>query len=73
MVPQINSVGLKQRFPQLRHTSKRGSSKILWLKSGHCMLNRDKGKIDHETQPNCEAMKHQNITFSHCKKYEEEK
>ena len=34
-VPQINSVGLKQRFLQLKHTSKRGSSKILQLKSGH--------------------------------------
>ena len=40
MVPQINSVGLKQRSLQLRHASRRGSSKIIWLKSGHYMLNR---------------------------------
>ena len=42
MVPQINLIGLKQRSVQLRHTSRRGSSKILRLKSGHCMLNTPK-------------------------------
>ena len=52
MVPQIYSVGLKQGSLQLRHTSRRGSSKISRLKLGHCMLNAHKSKIDHETQPN---------------------
>ena len=55
MGPPINSVGLKQRSLQLRYTSRRGCSKILWLKSGHYMLNAHKSKIDNETQPNCET------------------
>ena len=55
MVPQINSVGLKQRSLQLTHTSRRGSCKILRLKSSHCMHNTDKIKVQHKTQPNCET------------------
>ena len=72
MGPPIYSVGLKQRSLQLRYTSRRGYSKILRLKSDHCMLNARKSKIDNETPPNCEThvqivrckqKKHQNITF----------
>ena len=55
MVPQINSVDLKQRSLQLRHKSRRESSKILQLKSGHCILNTHKSKIYHETKPNYET------------------
>ena len=48
MVAQISSAGLKQRSLQLRHTSRRWSSKILQrMKSSHCMLN--------QTQSNCET------------------
>ena len=69
IVLQINSVGLKQRSLQLRHTSNRVSSKILWLKSFHCMLNAHQSKVDYETLPNYQTVrpvkqkKHQNITF----------
>ena len=54
-MPQINSAGLKQRPRQLRQTSRRGSSKILRLKSGHCILNVHKIKIDNKIQPSCET------------------
>ena len=75
MVPQINSAGLKQRSLQLRHTSRRRSSKILWLKSGHCMLNAHKSKIERETQPNCETCQPKETPehyLLHCSKYEKE-
>ena len=50
----------------MRHTSRKGSSKILQLKSGNWILNKHKSKIDHETQQNCgpvKQKKHQNITL----------
>ena len=83
MVPQIYSVGLKQGSLQLRHTSRRGSSKISRLKLGHCMLNAHKSKIDHETQPNlsnkqqpqpyaCQRKK-QKQSFQNCSKYEKQR
>ena len=76
MVPQINSVGLKQRSLQLRHTSRRRSSKILWPKSGHCMFDAHKSKIDNETQPNCQtyqATETPEHYFLHCGKYDKER
>ena len=76
MVLQINSVGLKQIYLQLRHTSRRGSFKILELKLGHCMLNTHKSKLDHETHPNCDtcqAKKMPEHYLLHNSKYEKER
>ena len=59
----------------MRYTA-RGSSKILRLKSGHCMLNAHKSKIDDETQPTCETFKVKETPehyLLHCSKYEKKR
>ena len=52
-IPTICKKSLKHRLLQPKHTTRRGISKILRLKSGHCMLNGHKSKIDFETSPLC--------------------
>ena len=52
-VPVICENSLKHRLLQLKHTTRRGLSKTLPLKSGHCMLNGHKSKMDFETSPLC--------------------
>ena len=47
--PVINKNNLKHRLFQLKKTARKGSSKILRLKSGHCMLN------GHNSQMNLES------------------
>ena len=76
IVPAINDQGLKQRSFLLKHTSRKVSSKILRLKSGHCMLNSHKNKIDKETQPNCDQCQVRETPehfLLHCSKFEEER
>ena len=76
IVWQINSVGLKQRSLQLRHTY-RVASKILWLKSFHCMLNAHQSRVWNTTKlSNCETCQAKETSehyLLHCKKYEKER
>ena len=53
LIPNLTSDGLKQRALQLSFTTRKGASKIVRLKSGHCLLNYHKSKFDTETKPNC--------------------
>ena len=72
-MPQINSVGLRQRSLQLRNSSRRGLS---LLKSCHCMLSAHKSKIGYKTQPNCEtcqAKQTPEYYLLHWGKYEKKK
>ena len=56
-VPALCKKSLKQRSLQLKHTTRKVSSKILRLKTGHCMLNHHKSKIDPETNSECDICK----------------
>ena len=46
---------LRHRFLQLKKTTRKGAPNVLRLKTGHCMLNQHKSKIDQDTQPKCEV------------------
>ena len=52
-VPAICKNSLKHRLLQLKHTTRRGLSKILQFRSGHCMLNGHESKMDFETPLPC--------------------
>ena len=54
-VPALCKNSLRHRFLQLKKTTRKGASKVLRLKTGHCMLNQHKSKIDQDTQPKCEV------------------
>ena len=54
-VPELCKNSLRHRFLQLKETTRKGASKVLRLKTGHCMLNQHKSKIDQDTQPKCEV------------------
>ena len=54
-MPALCKNSLRQRFLQLKKTTRKGASKVLRLKTGHCMLNQHKSKIDQDTQPKCEV------------------
>ena len=54
-MPELCKNSLRHRFLQLKETTRKGASKVLRLKTGHCMLNQHKSKIDQDTQPKCEV------------------
>ena len=53
LVPVICKNSLKQKLLQLKNTARRGLSKILRLKSSHCMLISHKSKMKFQTSPLC--------------------
>ena len=57
LVPTLCIKSLKQRLSHLKFTFKRGSSKIIDLKTGHKMLKDHKGKKDPDTKPTCDQCK----------------
>ena len=65
MVPQINSLGLKQRPLQLRHTSRRGVRLL--------NVHAHKSKIEHETQQTCQVKETPENYLLQCSKYERER
>ena len=48
-VPELCKNSLRHRFLQLKETTRKGASKVMRLKTGHCMLNQHKSKIDQDT------------------------
>ena len=72
-IPTLCKKSLKHRSLHLKYTTRKVSSKILRLKTGHCMLNYHKSKIDLETNPKCDICK-VNETPTHylleCGKYD---
>ena len=64
-VPTSCKNSLRHRFLQLKKTTRKGASKVLQLKTGHCMLNQYKSKIDQDTQSKCEVCL-VNETPTHC-------
>ena len=54
LIPNLTSDGLKQRALHLSFTTRNRVSKIVRLKSGHCLLNYNKSKFDTEAKPNCQ-------------------
>ena len=54
-VPVLCKNSLRHRLLQLKETTRKGASKVLRLKTGHCMLNQHKSKLDQDTQPKCEV------------------
>ena len=57
IAPTISKEELKQRALHLKHTSRKEASKIIRLKSGHCMLKSHRSKIDLEITPDCDHCK----------------
>lgn len=55
IVPKICKNSLRHRMLQIKYTTRKGLSKILRLKSGHCMLNAHKSKIVLDTPPLCDV------------------
>ena len=53
-VPALYKNSLRHRFLQLK-TTRKGASKALQVKTGHCMPNQHKSKIDQGMQPKCEV------------------
>ena len=76
LIPNLTSDGLKQRALHLSFTTRNGVSKIVRLKSGHCLLNYHKSKLDTETKPNCQECNSKetpiHLLFD-CKKFENER
>ena len=74
LIPNLTSDGLKQRALHLSFTTRNGASKIVRLKSGHCLLNYHKSKFDTETKPNCQECnsKETPIHLLDCNKFENE-
>ena len=74
LIPNLTSDSLKQRALHLSFTTRNGASKIVRLKSGHCLLNYHKSKFDIETKPNCQEFnsKETPIHLLDCNKFENE-
>ena len=64
-MPALCKNSLRHRFLQLKKVTRKGASKVLRLKTGQCMLNQHKSKIDQDTQPKCEVCL-VNETPTHC-------
>ena len=60
IVPTISKEELKQCALHLKNTTRKGASKIIRLKSGHCMIKSHRSKVDLEITPDL-------ITCDHCK------
>ena len=74
--PTISKEELKQFTLHLKHTSRKGASKIIRLKSGHCMLKKYRGKIDLEIIPDCDHCKVKETPshlLLHCKVFDGER
>ena len=72
----LTSDGLKQRALHLTFTTRNGASKIVGLKSGHCLLNYHKSNFDTETKPNfqeCYSKETSIHLLFDCKKFENER
>ena len=76
LIPNLTSDGLKQRALHLSFTTRNGASKIVRLKSSHCLLNYHKSKSDTETKPNCQECNSKetpiHLLFD-CNKFENER
>ena len=75
IAPTISKEELKQRALHLKHTSRKGASKIIRLKSGHCMLKSHRRKIDLEITPDCDHCKVKETPSHlplHCKVFDSE-
>ena len=75
IAPTISKEELKQRALHLKHTSRKGASKIIRLKSGHCMLKSHRRKIDLEITPDCDHCKVKETPshlLLHCKVFDSE-
>ena len=57
IVPSISHKKLTLRAILLKNTSRKGTSKISRLATGHSMLKGHKSKIDTETSPECSTCK----------------
>ena len=76
LIPNLTSDGLKQRAPHLSFTTRNGASKIVRLKSDHCLLNYHKSNFDKETKPNfqeCNSKETPIHLLFDCKKFENER
>ena len=65
-----------QRALHLKHTSRKGASKIIRLKSGHCMLKSHRSKIDLEITSDCDQCKVKETPshlLLHCKIFDGER
>ena len=75
IAPTISKEELKQRALHLKHTSRKEASKIIRLKSGHCMLKSHRSKIDLEITPDCDHCKVKETPshlLLHCKVFDSE-
>ena len=75
IAPTISKEELKQCALHLKHTSRKGASKIIRLKSGHCMLKKYRSKIDLEIIPDCDHCKVKETPshlLLHCKVFDGE-
>ena len=72
-VPALCKNSLRHEFLQFKKTTKKGASKVLQLKTGHCMLNQLKSKIDQDAQPKCQVCLVNETTthyLLHCSKFD---
>ena len=75
-MPTISKEELQQRALNLKHTSRKGASKIIRLKSGHCILKSHRSKIDLEITSNCDHCKVKETPshlLLHCKIFDGER
>ena len=63
-VPAICKNSVKHRLLLIKLTTRRGLSKFLQLKSGHCMLNGHNNKKDFEISPLQWGMPSERDTFT---------